>query len=57
MKTNFSGDLPSLYHNEDGKFLSDLAKQAGLAASQLLGDGACSFLDADEDGRKDILMG
>jgi len=55
VKTNFSGDLPSLYNNEDGKFFSDLSKQAGLAANKLLGWGVL-FLDADEDGRKDILM-
>ena len=55
VKTNFSGDLPSLYNNEDGKFFSDLSKQAGLAANQLLGWGVL-FLDADEDGRKDILI-
>jgi hypothetical protein len=55
VKTNFSGDLPSLYNNEDGKFFSDLSKQAGLAANQLLGWGVL-FLDADEDGRKDLLM-
>jgi hypothetical protein len=55
VKTNFSGDLPSLYNNEDGKFFSDLSKAAGLAANQLLGWGV-SFIDADEDGWKDILM-
>jgi len=55
VKTNFSGDLPSLYWNEDGRFFSDLSKQAGLAANQLLGWGVL-FLDADEDGRKDILI-
>jgi hypothetical protein len=55
VKTNFSGDLPSLYNNEDGKFFSDVSKQAGLAANQLLGWGVL-FLDADEDGSKDMLM-
>ncbi len=55
VKTNFSGDLPSLYNNEDGKFFSDLSKQAGLAANQLLGWGVL-FLDTDEDGRKDLLI-
>jgi hypothetical protein len=55
VKTNFSGDLPSLYNNEDGKFFSDVSKQAGLAVNQLLGWGVL-FLDADEDGRKDILI-
>ena len=55
VKTNFSGDLPSLYNNEDGRFFSDLSKQAGLATNQLLGWGVL-FLDADEDGKKDILI-
>jgi hypothetical protein len=55
VKTNFSGDLPSLYNNEDGTFFEDMAQPAGLGANQLLGWGVL-FLDADEDGRPDILM-
>jgi hypothetical protein len=55
VKTNFSGDLPSLYNNEDGVFFEDLAQPAGLGVNQLLGWGVL-FLDADEDGRPDILM-
>ena len=55
VKTNFSGDLPSLYSNEDGKFFTDLSRQAGLGKNQLLGWGVV-FLDVDEDGWKDILM-
>lgn len=55
VKTNFSGDLPSLYSNEDGVFFDDMAQPAGLGANQLLGWGVL-FLDADEDGRPDILM-
>ena len=31
-KTNFSGDLPSLYLNEDGRFYRDTAQEAGLGA-------------------------
>ncbi len=54
-KTNFSGDLPSLYSNEDGVFFEDLAFEAGLGARQLLGWGAL-FIDADEDGRPDLLL-
>ena len=54
-KTNFSGDLTSLYNNEDGKFFSDLSLQAGLKARQFLGWGA-AFLDADEDGWKDLVI-
>lgn len=55
VKTNFSGDLPSLYSNEDGKFFSDVSRRAGLGRNQLLGWGVL-FLDVDEDGWKDILM-
>ena len=55
VKTNFSGDLPSLYNNEDGLFFEDMAQPAGLGANQLLGWGVL-FLDADEDGRPDIVM-
>ncbi len=54
-KTNFSGDLPSLYQNEDGTFFDDVAFDAGLAAHQLLGWGAL-FVDADEDGAPDLLL-
>ena len=32
VKTNFSGDLPSLYNNEDGRFFEDMAQPAGLGA-------------------------
>ncbi len=54
-KTNFSGDLPSLYNNEDGVFFEDLAFEAGLGAHQLLGWGAL-FIDADEDGLPDLML-
>ena len=55
LKSNFSGDLPSLYRNEDGKFFTDVAQQAGLGVNQLLGWGV-AFLDVDEDGWKDIIL-
>ncbi len=55
VKTNFSGDLPSLYKNEDGKFFSDVSREAGLGANHLLGWGV-AFVDLDEDGWKDIVM-
>lgn len=54
-KTNFSGDLPSLYRNENGAFFDDVALDSGLAARQLLGWGAL-FVDADEDGAPDLLL-
>ncbi len=54
-KTNFSGDLPSLYNNEDGAFFDEVAFDSGLATHQLLGWGAL-FVDADEDGAPDLLL-
>src|SRR5262249_30308893 len=55
-KTNFSDDIPNLYHNmRDGTF-ADQALKAGLGARpQYLGWGV-HFLDADHDGRKDLLI-
>ncbi len=54
-KTNFSGDLPSLYRNDDGLFFEDVAFEAGLGIHQLLGWGVL-FVDADEDGYQDLLI-
>jgi hypothetical protein len=54
-KTNFSGDLPSLYKNEDGRFFTDVSREAGLGANHLLGWGA-AFVDLDEDGWKDLVL-
>jgi hypothetical protein len=54
-KTNFSGDLPSLFKNEDGKFFTDVSLQAGLAANHLLGWGI-AFIDLDDDGWKDLII-
>ena len=54
-KTNFSGDIPSLFHNEDGKFFTDVSPEAGLAAHHLLGWGI-AFVDLDDDGWKDLII-
>jgi enediyne biosynthesis protein E4 len=54
-KTNFSGDLCSLFHNDDGKFFTDVSREAGLAANQLVGWGIV-FLDVDNDGRPDMVQ-
>ena len=55
VKSNFSGDLPSLYSNEDGVFFDDVALPAGLGVNQYLGWGAL-FLDADADSWPDIML-
>lgn len=54
-KTNFSGDVPSLFHNDDGKFFTDVSIQAGLSARHLLGWGI-AFADLDDDGFKDLII-
>ena len=54
-KTNFSGDLPSLFHNDDGQFFTDLSRQAGLGTRQLLGWGI-AFVDIDDDGWPDLVI-
>jgi enediyne biosynthesis protein E4 len=54
-KTNFSGDIPSLFKNEDGKFFEDVSQRAGLAANHLLGWGI-AFIDLDDDGWKDLII-
>lgn len=54
-KTNFSGDLPSLYVNEDGSFFHDAADVAGLGKYKLLGWGV-AFFDYDADSWPDLLM-
>jgi hypothetical protein len=54
-KTNFSGDIPSLFHNEGGQFFEDVAQRAGLGANHLLGWGI-AFVDFDDDGWKDLII-
>jgi hypothetical protein len=54
-KTNFSGDRPSLYKNNDGAFFEDVSEMAGVGRNQLLGWGV-AFLDIDEDGLPDLIM-
>jgi enediyne biosynthesis protein E4 len=53
-KTNFSGDLSSLFHNDDGKFFTDVSREAGLGVHQLLGWGI-AFVDVDNDGYADLV--
>jgi enediyne biosynthesis protein E4 len=54
-KTNFSGDLPSLYRNDDGRYFTDISREAGLAVHQYLGWGA-TLTDFDDDGWPDLML-
>jgi enediyne biosynthesis protein E4 len=54
-KTNFSDDLPNLYHNGGKRIFVDNTQRAGLVAySRLLGWGG-GFFDVNNDGWLDIL--
>lgn len=54
-KTNFSGDLTSLYHNDDGKYFTDLSREAGFHANLSVGWGA-AFIDVDDDSWPDLVI-
>jgi hypothetical protein len=55
-KTNFSDDIPNLYHNIDRGTFEDRVLQSGLGAyMEYVGWGA-HFLDVDHDGRKDLFL-
>ncbi len=54
-KTNFSGDITSLFHNDDGKFFTDVSRESGLRARQFLGWGV-AFVDVDDDGWRDLIV-
>ena len=55
-KTNFSDDVPNLYHNNGDGTFTDRVYESGLGGhSQYLGWGI-QFLDIDNDGHKDLLV-
>jgi enediyne biosynthesis protein E4 len=53
-KTNFSGDLTSLFRNDGGNFFTDVSREAGLGSNQLLGWGI-ALTDFDDDGWLDLM--
>ncbi len=56
VKTNFSDETPTLYHNEGQGFFTDVTFQAGLAGATRSVKWGTAFLDFDNDGYPDILM-
>lgn len=55
-KTNFSDDVPNLYHNDHDLTFTDRVYESGLGVhTQSLGWGI-QFIDVDNDGRKDLLI-
>jgi hypothetical protein len=56
VKTNFSDDVPNVYHNNgDGTFTDDVYLSGMAERTQFMGWGI-QFLDVDHDGRKDVLI-
>jgi hypothetical protein len=56
IRTNFSDDTPTLYHNNGDGTFTDVTDETGLGSStQLLGWGA-TFVDVDNDGWPDIFL-
>jgi enediyne biosynthesis protein E4 len=56
IKTNFSDEMPSLYHNEGKGFFADVTVPAGLAGETTSVKWGTGFMDFDDDGRPDILI-
>ncbi len=56
IKTNFSDETPTLYHNEGRGFFSDVTFQAGLASLASSVKWGTAFLDLDNDGLPDIFI-
>jgi hypothetical protein len=56
IKTNFSDEMPSLYHNEGKGFFADVTVPAGLAGETTSVKWGTGFLDFDDDGRPDIII-
>ncbi|HKQ62482.1 MAG TPA: CRTAC1 family protein [Candidatus Polarisedimenticolaceae bacterium] len=56
VKTNFSHDLDTLYHNAAGKFFSDEAGSGGLSGTYLPLAWGVAFQDLDNDGDLDLFI-
>jgi len=56
VKTNFSDDIPNLYHNNGDGTFEDRVLQSGLGAYMEYVGWGVHFLDVDHDGRRDLLL-
>ncbi len=56
VKTNFSDEMPSLYHNQGNAFFTDVTAPAGLAGETRSVKWGTGFMDFDDDGQPDILI-
>jgi enediyne biosynthesis protein E4 len=56
VKTNFSDDIPNLYHNNGDGTFEDRVLQSGLGAYMEYVGWGVHFLDLDHDGLRDLLL-
>jgi hypothetical protein len=56
LKTNFSNDVPTLYHNNGNGTFTDVTTPAGLSLHTEFVQWGCAFVDVDNDGGKDIFI-
>ena len=55
-KTNFSDDVPNLFHNDRTGLFEDRVFRSGLGGFMQYVGWGIHFLDVDHDGRKEVLM-
>lgn len=55
-KTNFSDDVPNLFHNDGSGLFEDRVFRSGLGGYMHYVGWGIHFLDVDHDGRKEVLM-
>jgi enediyne biosynthesis protein E4 len=56
IKTNFSDDVPNVYHNNGDGTFDDRVFQSGLGGYMEYVGWGVHFIDVDHDGRRDLLM-
>lgn len=56
VKTNFSDEMPSLYHNGGNAFFADVTASAGLGGETRSVKWGAGFMDFDDDSQPDILI-
>lgn len=56
VKTNFSDEMPNLYHNEGKAFFTDVTAPAGLGGETKSVKWGTGFMDFDDDGQPDLLI-
>jgi hypothetical protein len=56
IKTNFAGDYPNIYQNQEGGFFEDIVVRAGVAVNPNYVGWGVEYLDLDNDGWQDIFQ-